>query len=68
MSVHIIALGPKMALLRGSIVLHRPIKGNVKIKNGPPPWSYALQRLIKGKREKIFLSETRRPRLLIFGV
>ena len=30
MFVQIIALGPKMALLRGSIVLHRLIKGNVK--------------------------------------
>ena len=31
MFVQIIAIGPKMALLRGSIVLHRLIKGNVII-------------------------------------
>ena len=30
MFVQIIAVGPKMALLRGSIVFHRLIKGNVK--------------------------------------
>ena len=30
MFVQIIALGPKMALIRVSIVLHRLIKGNVK--------------------------------------
>ena len=30
MFVKIIALGPKMALIRGPIVLHRLIKGNVK--------------------------------------
>ena len=30
MFVQIIALGPNMALLEGSIVLHRLIKGNVK--------------------------------------
>ena len=30
MFVKIIALGPKMALIQGSIILHRLIKGNVK--------------------------------------
>ena len=30
MFVQITALGPKLALIRGSIVLHRLIKGNVK--------------------------------------
>ena len=30
MFVQILAVGPKMALIRGSIVLHRLIKGNVK--------------------------------------
>ena len=32
MFVQIIALGPKMALIRGSIVLHRLIKGKFKKK------------------------------------
>ena len=33
-----------------------------------PHVSHVLHRLKQGKREKIFLSETRRPRLLIFGI
>ena len=39
-------------------------------KNGPSPpqVSYVLLRLIWGKHEKIFLSETLRPRALIFGM
>ena len=39
--VQIIYLGPKMALIRGSIVLHRLIKGNVKnlqVSNSGPLW------------------------------
>ena len=41
MFVQIIALGPKMALIWGSIVLHRLIKGNVKnlqVSDSGPLW------------------------------
>ena len=35
---------------------------------GPPQGSYVFYKLIKGKHEKIFLSETTRYRVLIFGM
>ena len=37
-------------------------------KNGLPQGSHVLHRHIKGKHEKVFLSETTRPRALIFGM
>ena len=37
-------------------------------KNGPTLGSHVLHRLIMGKHEKIFLSETTSPRALIFGM
>ena len=37
-------------------------------KNGPFLGSHVLHRLIRGKHEKIFLSETIRPRAIIFGM
>ena len=45
MSVQITALGPKMVLIRGSIVLHRLIKGNVKnlpVSDSGPLWLSCL--------------------------
>ena len=38
------------------------------VKNGPPQASHVLHTLKSGKREKIILSETRRPNQLIFGI
>ena len=46
MLIQIIALGPKMALIRGSIVLHRLIKGNVKnlrVRDSGPLWPSCFQ-------------------------
>ena len=45
MFVQIIALGPKMALIWGSIVLHRLIKGNVEnlqVSDSGPLWPSCL--------------------------
>ena len=45
MFVQIIALGPKKALIRGSIVLHMLIKGNVEnlqVSDSEPLWASCL--------------------------
>ena len=50
MFVQIIALGPKIALIRGSIVLHRLIKVNVKnllVSDSGPLWPSCVKLSIK---------------------
>ena len=64
-----IPLGPKWPCPRGHMFYKDLNRENVKtIFLSPPRRSSVLQRSIMGKREKIFLSETRGPRALIFGM
>ena len=64
-----IPLGPKWPWPGGHMFYNGLNRENVKtIFLSPPRGSNVLQRSIKGKREKIFLSETTGRRALIFGM
>ena len=55
MFVQIIALGLKMALIRGSIVLHRLIKGNVKnlqVSDSGPLWPSCFSFIVLRETDK----------------